>query len=671
MKPISTTDFAHALGISRQAAHRAFQCAAEGKPWKGFTLPVFALPGNPGGAGGKVWALAVDRCPAELKAKLGVFESPFEAPLQGALNGKVEPWQWEEQADRLRIIQPVLSLPKRSAERVEAFRRIAAERHFIRGCPTRLAENTIRDWVRLHELQGPAGLIPALRGDKGKARVLFTREWDAGIDLPFERRAAIAARLTKEARSMVGIDGTSIRETLRLCSDILCRLSAEAGSAILPRDLRPLCQLNFKWAERIDLERYRLHYRARKDHKTYQDRAVGRVNLALADRPMSLVQGDVHYMEIDVDEQADPVRVRLIANMDMSSLYLWVTPVLLSKGQGVVQADVVEAIAHVAMCPHGGIPEHFYLDNGPEYKAVAAQMARLSYLAQDQFGLTLAKPYSPTSKGSIEGLFNILEQIFKGLPGWIGGRRDNKKTANKGKTVAPYTRGLAQLVQDIEACVAIYNSRPQGAGSRLAGLSPKEALEMKIEATGFTARMPSEEVFDLIFSRPETRTVNQSAVQIDNRVYHGPVLHRMMPGEKVEVLLPLRKDRGYAWVNLRGRAPERIELAPTFAYGDRAGARYQAQLEAASNRFVRDLARDLDPTVSTFEHQKRAADMTPPRAKAPDVWTGPRVIDKTAPRKTEDELRDERARETLRQLAEVEAQIEAEKAKRAISGGHH
>jgi len=72
--------------------------------------------------------------------------------------------------------------------------------------------------------------------------------------------------------------------------------------------------------------------------------------------------------------------------------------------------------------------------------ALAAAMGRLSDLAQDQFGLTLAKPYSPTSKGSIEGLFNILEQIFKGLPGWIGGRRDNKKTANKGQTVAPYRR---------------------------------------------------------------------------------------------------------------------------------------------------------------------------------------------------------------------------------------
>ena len=181
--------------------------------------------------------------------------------------------------------------------------------------------------------------------------------------------------------------------------------------------------------------------------------------------------------------------------------------------------------------------------------------------------------------------------------------------------------------------------------------------------------MPSEEVFDLIFSRRETRTVSQSSVQIDKRVYHGPALHRMMPGEKVEVLLPLRKNRGYAWLNLPGRAPERIELAPTFAYGDRAGARYQAQLEAASNRFVRELGRDLDPNVSTFEHRKRAADMTPPRAPAPDVRTGPRVIDKTAPRKTEEELAEEQRAERQRKLlAMIEGATGPEE--RAISGGN-
>lgn len=662
--------FAASMGIGLRAAQLAFQNAAEGKLWKGLALPVVTIPGNRGGAGGKVWALALDRCPAELKAKLGVVEGPFEAPLQSAFNGKVEPWQWEEQADRLRIIQPVLDLPKRSAERVEAFRRIAGERHVVRGCPTRVAENTIRDWVRVHELKGPAGLIPALRGDKGKARVLFTREWDSGIDLPIDRRAALAARVTRIAQSLVAMDGTSIRETLRLCSDTLCRLSSEAGSQLPVSVLRGLCQLNVKWAERADLERYRLSYLARKDHKRYQDKAVGRASLALADRPMSLLQGDVHYADIAVEDQAEPIRLRLIAWLDMSSLFLWVTPVLLSKGQGIVQADVAESLADLTMCPHGGIPEHFYLDNGGEYSALAEAMRRLEYLAQDQFGLTLAKPYSPTSKGSIEGLFNILEQVFKGLPGWIGGRRDNKKSANKGQPVAPYQRGLDQLVEDVAACVAIYNSRPQGMASRLRGLSPKEALELKIEATGFEARTPSEDVFDLIFSRPETRTVNQSSVKIDNRIYHGPVLHRMTPGEKVEILLPLRNDRGHAWVNLPGRAPERIELGSTFAYGDRAGAQYQAGLEAASNQFVRELERDLDRTVSAFEMQKLAADMTPPRAPAPQVWTQARVINKTAPRKTEEDLRDDRARARLEEMDRLGAIIAASELKRAISGGN-
>jgi phage major head subunit gpT-like protein len=184
--------------------------------------------------------------------------------------------------------------------------------------------------------------------------------------------------------------------------------------------VRGLCQLNTKCAERIDLDRYRAGYLARKDHKRYQDKAVGRVNLALADTPMSLLQGDVHYADIAVAEGAEPVRVRLIAWLDMSSLFLWVTPVLLSKGQGIVQADVAESLAHVTMCDHGGIPEHFYLDNGSEYSALSEAMARLAVLSDQAFGLTLAKPYSPTSKGSIEGLFNIVEQVFKGLPGWIG-----------------------------------------------------------------------------------------------------------------------------------------------------------------------------------------------------------------------------------------------------------
>jgi len=372
-------------------------------------------------------------------------------------------------------------------------------------------------------------------------------------------------------------------------------------------------------------------------------------------------------VDIAIADGKERVRLRLIAWMDMSSLFLWVTPVLLGQGKGVLQADVAQSLADLTMCSHGGIPDQFYLDNGGEYSALAEAMARLSLLSERQFGLTLAKPYSPTSKGSIEGAFNVLEGLFKGLPGWIGGRRDNKKTANKGMVVAPYARGLEQLVADVHACVAIYNSRPQGSGSRIAGLSPKDVLEMKIEATGYAARVPSDDVFDLIFSRMEERTVNQASVQIDNRVYQGDCLHRVMPGTKVKVILPLREGRDCAWVDVPGKGSQPVQMAPTFAYGDRDGARYQDGLEAASNRAVRELARDVDPVVSTFDMQKRAADMTPPRANAPEKWTGMGVIDKTRFRKSEAELRVEEISQRNQRFLSILQQETAER-ERAIGG---
>lgn len=85
----------------------------------------------------------------------------------------------------------------------------------------------------------------------------------------------------------------------------------------------------------------------------------------------------------------------------------------------------------------GGIAGKYYLDNGSEYSALASAMAHLSVLADMQFKVTLAKPYSPTSKGEIEGFFNVLEGVLNGLPGWIGGDRTNKKSANKGQVYCP------------------------------------------------------------------------------------------------------------------------------------------------------------------------------------------------------------------------------------------
>ena len=72
--------FAASMGIGVRAAQMAFWNAASGKPWKGQHLPVIALAGNGVGAGGKVWALAVDRCEPALKAKPGVLKAPLKPP---------------------------------------------------------------------------------------------------------------------------------------------------------------------------------------------------------------------------------------------------------------------------------------------------------------------------------------------------------------------------------------------------------------------------------------------------------------------------------------------------------------------------------------------------------------------------------------------------------------
>ena len=83
MMYLAPEHFAASMGIGVRAAQIAFQKVAEGKPRKGIDLPVIALPGNRGGAGGKVWALAVGRCPDEWKAKFGQLKAPSNPSFNG------------------------------------------------------------------------------------------------------------------------------------------------------------------------------------------------------------------------------------------------------------------------------------------------------------------------------------------------------------------------------------------------------------------------------------------------------------------------------------------------------------------------------------------------------------------------------------------------------------
>lgn len=551
MSFLGADQFAEVMGITDRAARKIYANALQGKPWRGETLPVVALPGQRGGKGGVVWGLALDKCSPALRAKLEAANPDLKAPLNAPVNRAFQPWQFEEQLSRLEVIRPILATDKRSTARDIAYRQAAAQPRVIAGQVGYHAEGTLRDWVRLYEAKGAAGLMPAQRKDRGEKRVLITREWDGGIDLPEADRAKIAQALNEKARSMIANDGTSNREVIRICERWLVCACLDAGSQFTRAQLGPICGLNQKWAGQFD--HYRLLHTKTKDHKAWQDYAVPRIARALPDRPMDVLIGDVHYVDIAIAEGKEPVRARLIAWMDAASHFIWVTPVFLGKGQGVRQEDVAESLSQVALCPHGGIPMEYYLDNGSEYSALSSAMARLSVAADLQFGVTLAKPYAAQSKGLIEGCFNIIEGIFKGLPGWIGGDRTNKKSVRKVQVVAPYGKGLQALEADIRAAVAIYNDRPQRRAGRLGGLSPLQMLEAKIAASEFVARCPSDEVFDMVFSRQEVRAVRGSMITIENRTFEGSCLDTIMAGDKVEVLVPLRKDKGRAFIKHRGR----------------------------------------------------------------------------------------------------------------------
>ena len=152
MNILTTKEFADRAGIAERVARKAFNKGV----WRGFNLPVYRAAGAC--PSGKVWALALDRCPEGLKAKLGVLETPVEAPVQGALKGAVAPWQWDQQEDRLRIIAPILDTPKRTPERAEAFRSVAGQSHLIRGVPTQLAENTCVSACKIDPVGGVIGI---------------------------------------------------------------------------------------------------------------------------------------------------------------------------------------------------------------------------------------------------------------------------------------------------------------------------------------------------------------------------------------------------------------------------------------------------------------------------------------------------------------------------------
>ncbi len=673
MTLLSAYDLSNKLGITDRAARKVLCLGSEGKLWRGHHLPVVQLTGQRGGRSGATWGLRVDLCAPELLAALGLSRNlpaiqAANLPLQRPRDKAVS-----EARDKLDLIVPAMKARKGTRERAEAIAKIVAmSPHKIGDTWQRVAERTVRQWIKAAETK-TADLIPSSRKDAGQRRVLITRRWDDACGLDEATKQSIAAELERKARGLI-LKGTSERETARLITHLLFRLSTDAGASLSLAD----CKVNRKFTGRFVTE-MKVAHDYLYDHKRFADRHEYHVRRRLEATPMETLLCDVHTVDLTISDALasnlgamreaaysaglagqDKVRLWLIGWMDGASGYLWATPVLTGPGQAITQQDVALSLYSVVTCPFGGMPRKFLIDNGSEYKFLKECVLRFAKLSGlGNLGVITCAPHHPEGKARLEGAFNILERRFiSALKGYNGGNILKPRLRARGKAVAAYDHGAERLIEDVSRCVAHYNGTDQHGD--LAGLSPKAMLQEKAAETGWKAQIPDAEMFDLIFSREEARDIRQSTVTIGKNRYSGPVLAELIGQKQVPLLVPYRDPNGPV-ILFKDGIIHKLHCE-TYGLADPDGAKARAVAVAGQKDVIARSIAKADAMVDRMELQADAADLSPIVVGAPDQWSMG-AIDKagflTAPITAEEARRrqDEEARQLINEILPPKGQV--------------
>ena len=635
MTLLTTSDFAKAAQISRQSAHRVLSGAIRGKHWRGCDLYAVKIPGQGAGKGGVVLALDLSRSSPALRDLLGLSETLPSTAIEDRLQGRAEDGRVTVAADKYRILTPALRTKPGSRERARAIRDLAAQpAHKVGGTWMPIKERTLYDWLNAAE-GDVSSLLPAPRRDRGQRRVRISRAWDAGCGLTDEAQEQIAGKLAGVARGLLA-KGRSERNVRTLCAVELQKLTAEAGADMPKAQLVQLCKLNAKWSAQFS-EMRAVHAFAA-DNKTYTDRHEFHVRRGLTARPMEVLMGDVHTVDLTISAALSSkfkqvrdiafdtaiagevsVKAWLIAWMDGSSGYMWATPVITGPGQGITQQDVALSLYEVLTCPWGGMPDEFMIDNGGEFGFLAESVIRFAAMAEiSGLGVVKCRPYHPEGKARIEGAFGVITRGFiSALPGYNGGNILKPRLKSRGKAVASYNRGPDLLIEDIHLAIAQYNGTVQQGD--LAGLSPKAMLSAKAEATGWQAqRIDDPDMFDLVFSREERRDVRQGTIEVGKRRYSGPVLAELIGEKQVPVLVPWRDPNGPIILFRDGIIHHLTE--ETFALNDREGAvRKSEMVKLQKAEIARRKAKAAE--VDVQQMLSDAADLGPVQHNDPANWS--------------------------------------------------
>ena len=396
----------------------------------------------------------------------------------------------------------------------------------------------------------PSGGGRKQRADMGKRRAFVSRAWDAAVPFDDETKERIAGEVRYYVRrAWRSTTEPGWRWIARLASVELEELTKAAGFE--GGQLKAICKLphNFVMPER----RYRAVAVYEQDAKRWHDEYRPRVRRTRAGRwPMEVVVGDVHPMDVLLPRpDGATFTAKLVAFEDSATARMFVHPVFLEKGEGVRQEHVAEAFAAMAADPQWGVPGTLYLDNGSEYNCAALiedamrRVAQIRALQSDGEPpaararlIIKALPYNASAK-SIESMFSALERgVFSMLPGWIGGNRMAKKTANVGRAPQPYPHGKEAFLEDLRNALIAYETHPQT--GQLHGRSPRQAFEEAWEG-GWRPITVSRGAIRAAFARDASRQVRQGSFTYGkgSRRYTARELWGLPAGTRLHLRIPI------------------------------------------------------------------------------------------------------------------------------------
>lgn len=604
-KYLAIAALAELAGVSRQAVEKAVAAIFENRraTWRGSRLKVRTVHGR-GGRGGIQYEVAVNSLPEDLQDRLkGPSPSPLVVAMPTAA-GAVKRTMWRA------ILDKPLSFPAGSSERRAAIRELAS-RPIVDAETGALRKLTVRTLERRcagYDRDGMAALGRRQRSDAGRNRVVISRAWDKAVAGASDAgkadvREDLLGYIRAQHKNHEGAGSIAYKAALRLAQITRERLGINPppeACAIPPKMI-------------ADEYQFRRAAMRRLDAKAFADASPGIIRTRKFMRPMQLVFGDVHHLDILLPEYPGMQRfAKAVSWLDTATNRMWMTVYVLPKGQGVRNEHVIASF--IEMCMAWGLPERLYLDNGSEYAwaSFIEDAMRLAAGGGRRF-VVRATPHNARAK-PIEGVFRTLEyHHFASLPGWIGGDRMQAKTANVGRAPTPFAGDLATFRKAIDASLAMYHVLPQSGG--LAGLSPVQAFNRAVES-GWTKTEVDPDAFATVFATEELRTVRQGRVSVGGRSWTCHELQAFL-GDSVVALVP--KFSGYDRLPIKDERGRLIGIAVedrAFDYLDPAGA-------TESNRRKRlrlVSARELDasaPTIDPLAERLQLAPMLPKELPAP------------------------------------------------------